>query len=116
MKSVFGWDVTPDEFLKIGWRIQTLRQMFNAREGAIRHEIPKRLLGDPPLTKGPLKGISLPAEEMIQGYYQQIGFREDGVPKEETLKTLDLEFCIQDIALCRGRPQLIVNDYLESKD
>lgn len=115
MKSVFGWDITPDEFLTIGWRIQTLRQMFNAREGAIRHEIPKRLLGDPPLTKGPLKGISLPAEEMIQGYYQQIGFRQDGVPKEETLKTLDLEFCIQDIALCRGRPQLIVNDYLESK-
>lgn len=113
IKSVFGWDISPDEFLATGWRIQTLRQMFNAREGAIRHEIPKRLLGDPPLTKGPLKGISLPAEEMVQGYYRNIGFREDGVPEEDTLNTLNLEFCIQDLALCKGRPEPIVNEYLE---
>ncbi|MCG3222162.1 MAG: aldehyde ferredoxin oxidoreductase family protein [Candidatus Heimdallarchaeota archaeon] len=115
IESVFGWQVSPDEFLSIGWRIQTLRQMFNAREGAIRHEIPKRLLGDPPAKKGPLKGVSLPAEQMIQGYYKYIGFREDGVPEKVTLKTLGLDFCIQDLALCRGRPQPIINQYLETK-
>ncbi len=115
IKSVFGWKITPEEFIAIGWRIQTLRQMFNAREGAIRHEIPKRLVGDPPLKKGPLKGVSLPAEEMIQGYYKYTGFREDGVPKEETLKNLNLEFCIEDLSICRGRPHPIENIYLETK-
>ncbi len=115
IQSVFGWEFTPDEFLLIGHRIQTLRQMFNAREGAIRHKIPKRLIGDPPLKKGPLKGVSLPIEEMIQGYYKNIGFREDGVPKEETLKLLDLDYCIQDLDNSSGRYQIIVNDYLRTK-
>lgn len=115
MKSIFGWDVSKEEFLLIGWRIQTLRQMFNAREGAIKHEIPKRLLGDPPVKKGPLKGISLPAEEMIQGYYKNIGFRKDGVPKEDTLRELNLEFCIKDLDISKGRPTKITNDYLQTK-
>ncbi len=115
IQSVFGWNVTPDEFLTIGQRIQTLRQMFNAREGAIRHKIPKRLIGDPPLKKGPLKGVSLPIEEMIQGYYKNIGFREDGVPKEETLKLLDLDYCIQDLDNSQGRPQILVNEHLKAK-
>ena len=113
IESVFGWQITPEEFLTIGWRIQALRQMFNAREGAIRHEIPKRLLGDPPQSKGPLKGVSIPAEEMIQGYYNNIGFRDDGIPEEEVLKKLQLNFCIQDLELCKGRPEPIINEYLE---
>ncbi len=28
-----GWDLSPAEYLRIGQRIQTLRQMFNIREG-----------------------------------------------------------------------------------
>jgi len=88
--------------------------MFNAREGAIRHEIPKRLIGDPPQTKGPLKGVSLPAEQMIQGYYKYIGFQKDGVPEEDTLKFLELDFCIPDLSISQGRPQPIINQYLEA--
>jgi aldehyde:ferredoxin oxidoreductase len=115
MKSVFGWDVSPEEFLEIGHRIQTLRQMFNAREGAIRHKIPKRLIGDPPLRKGPLRGVSLPIEDMVQGYYFNIGFQTDGIPKEETLKLLDLDFCVKDLEQSIGRPQLVINEYLLAK-
>ena len=51
IKADFNWDMKPEEIIEIGYRIQTLRQMFNASEGAIRNEIPPRLLGDPPFEK-----------------------------------------------------------------
>ena len=52
--------------------------MFNAREGAIRHEVPQRLLGSPPLKKGAGAGKSIDVELMVQGYYKGIGYRQDG--------------------------------------
>ncbi len=114
-KSINDWDITPDEFLEIGYRIQTLRQMFNAREGAIRHEIPKRALGMPPLEKGPLRGVSVDVEEMIQGYYETMGFHNDGVPLEQTLKDLNLEFCLKDLKNCQGRPNRLEIEPVESE-
>jgi aldehyde:ferredoxin oxidoreductase len=115
-KSIMGWDMTPEEFLTVGHRIQTLRQMFNAREGAIRHEIPKRAIGDPPLTKGPLAGKSVAVEEMIQAYYQQIGFRDDGVPLEKTLEELQLDYAIPDLKKAFGRPEPIINHSLTKEN
>ncbi len=93
----------PEEIIEIGYRIQTLRQMFNAREGAIRNEIPPRLLGDPPLKKGPVAGVTLDAEAMIQGYFEGMGFEENGVPTEIILKVLKLDFRLDDLPNCIGR-------------
>ncbi|MHA1145447.1 MAG: aldehyde ferredoxin oxidoreductase family protein [Candidatus Helarchaeota archaeon] len=115
IEAVVGWEMTLDELTEIGWRIQTLRQMFNAREGAIRHEIARRAIGDPPLEKGPNKKVSIDVETMAQAYYESIGFDETGVPKEETLKELGLEFCIKDLKSATGRPEPFVNQYLASK-
>ncbi|MBD3190417.1 MAG: hypothetical protein GF308_07220, partial [Candidatus Heimdallarchaeota archaeon] len=112
IKAAFGWTITPEEILEIGHRIQTLRQMFNAREGAIRHEINQRVIGSPPLKKGPIKDVSLDLERMAQGYYDSMGFKKDGVPKKETLETLDLDFCLNDLELCTGLPKPLVNEYL----
>lgn len=112
IKAAFGWIITPEEILQIGHRIQTLRQMFNAREGAIRHEINQRAIGSPPLEKGPLKDVSLDLETMAQGYYDTIGYKKDGVPKKKTLESLGLEFCIKDLDLCTGLPEPLVNEYL----
>ncbi|MFX1501078.1 MAG: aldehyde ferredoxin oxidoreductase family protein, partial [Promethearchaeota archaeon] len=58
LQTITGWDISFDELMETGYRIQTLRQMFNAREGAIRHEISQRAIGSPPLIKGPLKDKS----------------------------------------------------------
>ncbi|MCP4760407.1 MAG: aldehyde ferredoxin oxidoreductase family protein [archaeon] len=107
LKSIVSWEMTGSEFIEIGHRIQTLRQMFNAREGAIRHESPKRMLGSPPLEKGPLKGVTIPAEEMIQAYYKGMGFAENGIPLKETLEKLDLVKYIDDLPKCSGRQEPI---------
>ena len=115
LNNATGWKMTPEEFLESGWRIQTLRQMFNAREGAIHHNAPERLLGDPPMSKGPLKNVSIAAEKDIQAYYKHIGFEENGIPCWETLKQLNLDFCISDLERSCGRPEAIRNRYLETK-
>lgn len=115
VEAVVGWKMTLEELTEIGWRIQTLRQMFIAREGAIRHEISNRLAGNPPIKKGPCKKVSLDIEKAAQAYYETIGYDETGIPKEETLNQLGLEFCVKDLQAATGRPEPYVNQYLEEK-
>ena len=114
IEGATGWKMTADELLEIGYRIQTTRQMFNAREGAIRHEIPQRAIGSPPQSKGPLEGKSIDVEMMVQGYYAGMGFGQDGVPLPETLYALGLDEMIPDLAICTGAPKRLVNEYLTS--
>ncbi len=113
MKAFAGWNLSVADFLKIGWRIQTLRQMFNARDGEIKHDISERAIGDPPLKKGPLKGKKIDVEEMAKYYYESIGFTEAGVPTEAILKQLNLDFCIKDLPHCSGRPKPIINQSIK---
>ncbi|MHA1340491.1 MAG: aldehyde ferredoxin oxidoreductase family protein [Promethearchaeota archaeon] len=112
LKAVVGWNLSLEELQEIGHRIQTLRQMFNAREGAILHEMSARAVGDPPMKQGPLKNRSLRVEEMTTAYYENIGFRVDGVPKEKTLKDLQLDFCLKDLVNAKGRAKPLINKYL----
>jgi aldehyde:ferredoxin oxidoreductase len=113
IKAAFGWEVTPDELLETGHRIQTLRQMFNAREGAIRHEISQRAIGNPPFDVGPTKRVSLDLERMAVAYYEAMGYAKNGVPLEKTLKNLDLEFCIKDLIVSEGNPTPLVNKWIK---
>lgn len=109
-----GWEMAAEEILQVGGRIQTTRQMFNAREGAIRHEMPQRAMGSPPLTKGPIAGASHDLEVRVQGYYEGMAFAQNGVPKAETLQSYGLESMIPDLAVCTGAPERLVNEYLAS--
>ncbi|MFH2045431.1 MAG: aldehyde ferredoxin oxidoreductase family protein [Pseudomonadota bacterium] len=114
IEAATGWKMTPEEIMQIGGRIQTLRQMFNAREGAIRHELPQRAIGSPPLKTGAARGQSLDVEITIQGYYEAMGYRNDGVPREETLRAYGLDDIIPDLAKCTGAPERLVNEWLYS--
>jgi aldehyde:ferredoxin oxidoreductase len=116
IKAIFGWELKIEDIIQTGYRIQTLRQMFNAREGAIRNEAPKRIIGEPPLKYGPNKDVVVDVETMIKGYYSAMDFKEDGVPKEETLKKLNLNYCIADLPNCVGRPGPILNNSLSIKN
>ena len=115
IKAVTGCDMNVEEILAIGDRIQTMRQMFNAREGAIRHKLPQRAIGSPPLKNGAASGNSVDPETMVQGYYKGMGFRTDGVPTEETLHKLGLDEIISDLAICTCAPSKLVNEYLASQ-
>ncbi len=91
--SVTGWDYTPEEWLRIGRRIQTLRQMFNIREGidpwSLR--IHKRLTGDPPQSSGPNKGVRFDLDALMRAYWKEIGWDDHtGIPTEDTLRELEL--------------------------
>lgn len=112
MAAVTGWEMTPDEIFEIGGRIQTTRQMFNAREGAIRHEMTQRAMGNPPQEIGPIAGNSIDIEEMLQGYYKGMGYETNGVPTAGTLLSYGLDEIIPDLAISIGAPAPLVNDYL----
>ena len=88
-----GWDLSPTEYLRIGQRIQTLRQMFNIREGIDPKslKISRRLTGEPPMESGPNKGVRYDLEILMKAYWQEIGWDPNtGIPRRETLASLDL--------------------------
>lgn len=91
--AVTGWKFSPEEYLIIGQRIQTLRQMFNIREGIDPWtlKISKRLLGDPPLESGPNRGVKFDLDVLMKAYWQEIGWNsETGIPTPETIERLGL--------------------------
>lgn len=88
-----GWDLDPAEYMRIGRRIQTLRQMFNIREGIDprKIKISKRLTGDPPQDTGPNSGVKYDIDVLIQAYWKEIGWDPDtGIPTQETLDALEM--------------------------
>ncbi len=87
IKAVVGWNLTIDELVKIGIRIQTLRQAFTLREGIdiINNKLPERA-----------EGIDYLAD--YKGYCEKIGWNpENGYPLKESLTDLNLDFVIKDL-------------------
>ncbi len=94
LNAATGWNKTADEYMEIGRRMQTLRQMFNIREGIepLIFKMPDRIAGNPPLNEGPLKGKSVKIEEMMRLYWKHIGWDENsGGPLKETIINLNLD-------------------------
>ncbi len=93
LNAALGWELPPEAYMQIGKRIQTLRQLFNLREGvdptALRAN--PRVLGIPPLREGANKGRTIALDQMIRDYYAAIGWDpETGVPLPETVQALGL--------------------------
>ncbi|HOJ15124.1 MAG TPA: aldehyde ferredoxin oxidoreductase C-terminal domain-containing protein, partial [Deltaproteobacteria bacterium] len=94
LNAVTGWNKAPEEYLEIGWRIQTLRQAFNIRHGIDPNgnKLHDRALGRPPLVEGANKNRTVLIEEMMRGYWSQLGWDEStGRPLPETLERLGIE-------------------------
>lgn len=93
MNAATGWDRSPAEYMEVGRRIQTLKQLFNIKQGIepVSLKANPRSIGRPPQSEGPNKGRSFDLEKMMQDYWQEIGWnREDGTPTAETLRELGL--------------------------
>ncbi|MCK4371474.1 MAG: aldehyde ferredoxin oxidoreductase family protein [Candidatus Lokiarchaeota archaeon] len=100
IKNFTGWNISIDELIEIGLRIQTLRQSFTLREGIdiAGNKLPGRVSGHPPDKRGPTKGVSVEYEDFYKGYCYEMGWNpNNGYPLKETLKDLDLEFVIKDL-------------------
>jgi aldehyde:ferredoxin oxidoreductase len=82
---------SPEEVLGIGERTNNLVRLFNLREGLTRKEdsLPNRFLTEP-LKEGPSRGRVVDLETMLREYYFVRGWDEQGRPKPETLKRLEI--------------------------
>ena len=91
-RVITGWDITKEELVKTGVRIETMKQSFNIREGLKtpwKHQ--DRMLGRPPKKVGPRAGATLDPDELSKGYYEALGWDpKTGKPSKQTLLTLGL--------------------------
>ncbi len=94
LNAASGWNRDGDDYFEIGKRIQTMRQMFNLKQGIdpVKVTLPKRMLGYPPLKAGPLKSVQLEhADEQRQMYWKCFGWDEKtAVPLESTIDKLGI--------------------------
>jgi len=93
LNAATGWHKTPEEYMEIGRRVETLRQLFNLREGlkpaAIK--LPGLAYGDPPARRGPHKGKQIDIYQMRSFTWQALGWDgKSGDPLDETLIQLKL--------------------------
>lgn len=91
LSAVTGWDVSVDEFLKIGERIYNAERAFNTMafgDGEEYDTLPKRLLEEP-MPEGPAQGHTVKLGEMLPEYYAQRGWVR-GRPTRAKLEELGL--------------------------
>jgi len=92
-RVITGWDITLDELIKTGVRIETMRAAFNAREGVKmpwKHH--PRMLGVPPKEVGPRAGAALDEKELHREYYEAMGWDVNtGKPSRQALLDLGLD-------------------------
>ncbi len=94
LNAATGWQKTPDEYMEIGKRIQTLRQMFTIKHNVdpMSYKISPRMAGVPPLTAGPNKGKTVPIEAMMKLHWKHFGWEEQtGEPTTATKTQLGLD-------------------------
>jgi aldehyde:ferredoxin oxidoreductase len=90
-----GWDLSLDEFLRVGERRINLMRAFNAREGLTREQdsLSKKFF-QPLQGSGPTVGVHYTEEEfehMKDVYYEFVGWdKETGNPTPEKLDSLGL--------------------------
>jgi len=92
LNAAMGWDLSTEEYLRIGERIWNAEHLFNLKAGLTAEEdtLPKRLT-DEPMPEGPNKGHVVRLKEMLPRYYALRGWNDKGEIKEEKIKELELE-------------------------
>ncbi|MEQ9501181.1 MAG: aldehyde ferredoxin oxidoreductase family protein [Deltaproteobacteria bacterium] len=79
--ALTGWDLTPEELLACGERIQHLRHSFNVREGLTPKDFvaPPRMFGagDGKLSSGPLKDVVVPIAALRRDYHAAMKWNDD---------------------------------------
>lgn len=94
LNKAAGWEKTPDDYMEIGRRMQTLRQLFNKKHGVNMEDfrLHGRAAGHPPLRTGHNRGLSLNMEGMVPLYWQAWGWDPvTGYPTDKTLQELGLD-------------------------
>jgi aldehyde:ferredoxin oxidoreductase len=94
LNAATGWDADPEAYMRVGHRIQTVKQLFNIKQDVSPRDIriSRRVLGDPPQSEGANKGRTVPLEKLRRYYWREMGYdMETGVPTAACLARLGLE-------------------------
>jgi aldehyde:ferredoxin oxidoreductase len=100
LNAVTGWNITVDDLVKAGKRIQNMRQAINIREGLnpLKFEVPKRLLGQPPQEEGPVAGVTVDEDTMVKEYLTAMGWdSKTAKPSKKSLQELGLDDVAKDL-------------------
>jgi len=91
LNAAAGWEKTPEEYMQVGRRLQTMKQLFNRKHGIDpKSTLPNpRALGDPPQTEGANRNRRVDLAPMIAEYRRQFGWRADTGEPNETSKPVD---------------------------
>jgi aldehyde:ferredoxin oxidoreductase len=99
LNAVTGWDFDDQAILKTGERIFTMRHLFNLREGhnPLTRNVPGRMIGDPPLTEGNLKNVTVDLKLLLSEMLNVLDWDQlTSIPSDARLHELGLDFAIQD--------------------
>jgi aldehyde:ferredoxin oxidoreductase len=103
IEAVTGWDFKEEDVIRTGKRIMNMRYAFNLREGQRPTDgdnvLPKRCVGIPPQTDGPLKGITVDHDKLANHFIETMAWdRKTLIPTKESLETLGgMEDVIRDL-------------------
>ena len=103
IEAVTGWDFKEEDVIRTGKRIMNMRYAFNLREGQrptdSENALPKRCVGIPPQTEGPVKGITVDHAKLANHFIESMGWdRKTLIPTKESLENLGrMEDVIQDL-------------------
>ena len=92
-----GIEMTPEELIKAGERINNLARVINIREGKGTREydtLPWKIMNVPVPDEGVAKGAVVNQKEFdigLDDYYSVRGWTKDGIPTPEKLKELGLD-------------------------
>jgi len=99
LNACTGLDFSLDELWKCGERIVNLERAYINREGFRREDdtTPRRMLEEP-IVDHQIPPLGKNLDLMLDQYYTARGWdKETSIPKEETLRRLDLDFVIEDL-------------------
>ncbi len=100
INAATGWKLNLDDALEIGDRIHTLRHCFNLREGFLPgdFQLPPRAVGNPPLTAGPIKGVTIDIDTLNKAVYLERDWDPvSGMPSEKALHKLGIMGLVNDL-------------------
>ncbi len=92
VNAVTGWGLELDDLMTLGKRLMTFKRMINLRRGVTRENdrLPEVLMKPLP---GGTEGHVPDVEALLRGAYAEYGWDpETGVPTDETLSSLGLDF------------------------
>jgi aldehyde:ferredoxin oxidoreductase len=102
LNAVTGWDYTFETLHTAGERIANMRHAFNLREGQNPRKwaFPGRMIGNPPIGKGPLGQTTVDLEANEVAYLRAFGWDPETTrPSALRLAELGLEDVAQDLGI-----------------